>query len=116
MQIFNVINGRKMYDEVNPFEGVISRSINLVRVFGIIILFQIFAVEVAGSFMKTTNLRWDEWLITIAIAIIELPLGFIPRLVPVSNTVPDVIVEKMDREKRLREERVRACRDPFEVK
>ena len=104
IQVFNVINARKMHGEVNPFEGIISRSINLLRVFGIILLFQIFAVEVAGSFMKTVPLLWWEWLVCVGISLSVIPLGFIPRLIPIKDVIPEIITDKAVREQKLREQ------------
>ena len=82
MQIFNIFNARKIYNEINPFEGLWTRSQMLIKVFGIIVAFQVFAVEVAGDFMQTTRIGWDLWLITVGLGAIELVIGFIPRLIP----------------------------------
>ena len=89
MQIFNIFNARKIYGEINPFEGIWTRSQMLVRVFGVIVVFQIFAVEVAGDFMQTERLRWDMWLVCIGLSSFELILGFVPRFIPV--TEPEVV-------------------------
>ena len=103
-QIFNIFNSRKIHGEINCFEGIIDRSRNLLLVFSVILLFQVFAVEVAGDFMSTTGLSWDHWLICVGIAFIELPYGFLLRLLPVTDFIPEVILDKAAREQRMRQE------------
>jgi magnesium-transporting ATPase (P-type) len=79
MQIFNIFNARKLFGEMNPLEGLWSRSQLLVRVFLVIVGFQIFAVEVATSFIGTTPLRWDYWLISIGFGACEIIVGIVQR-------------------------------------
>eukprot|EP00672_Neobodo_designis_P017816 CAMPEP_0174842054 /NCGR_PEP_ID=MMETSP1114-20130205/9679_1 /TAXON_ID=312471 /ORGANISM="Neobodo designis, Strain CCAP 1951/1" /LENGTH=1145 /DNA_ID=CAMNT_0016076251 /DNA_START=59 /DNA_END=3497 /DNA_ORIENTATION=+ len=101
-QIFNVINARKIYGEMNPLEGVITRSQNLLIVFGIILLLQVVAVELFGSFMATTGLRWDYWLICVGLGACELIVGVFQRLMPLKDHVPDFVERKAARLAELR--------------
>jgi len=103
-QIFNVINGRKIYGETNPLEGVTTRSMNMLRVFGLILAFQVIAVEVFLDFMSTTHMRWDYWLISVGLASFELIVGIIVRALPVKDHVPDFVERKRLRLEELREE------------
>jgi len=107
MQIFNIFNARKLYGEINPFEGIWPRSVMLLKVFGIILVVQVIAVEVFGpylQFMETTHLTWYWWLICVGFGLLELPLGFIPRLIPVKNFIPPMVIEKKEAEDKLRSE------------
>jgi hypothetical protein len=98
-QVFNVLNARKLYGEINPFEGLWDRSRLLLAVFALIAGMQAIAVEFFGRFMYVTPLPWQWWLITVAIASIELPLGLLVRLLPVKDFKPDAAAEKTARER-----------------
>ena len=98
-QIFNVLNARKLYGEWNPFEGLWDRSRLLIGVYTFVVGLQAIAVEFFGRFMSVTSLPWQWWLITIAIGSIELPLGFLIRLLPIKNFKPDAAAEKTARER-----------------
>lgn len=102
-QIFNVINARKIYGEKNPFEGIVTRSQNLMLVFGIILALQVIAVELFGDFMGTTGLKWDHWLICVGLGATEWIIGIFQRLIPVSDHVPDFVERKEAKLKELRE-------------
>ena len=99
-QIFNVFNARKIYGELNCFEGLFARSKPLLIVFFIIIVLQIMCVELFGRFMKTHGLSGRDWGICIGLGAFELILGFFVRLLPITDFVPD---EAMRREQAERE-------------
>jgi magnesium-transporting ATPase (P-type) len=98
-QIFNVFNARKIYGEMNPFEGLFDRSRTMVFVFGVVLLFQTIAVEFFHEFMSVKPLRWQYWLICIAFGAFELVLGVFVRALPIQDYVPDVAAEKTARER-----------------
>eukprot|EP01041_Mallomonas_annulata_P010440 gene10440-21785_t len=68
-QIFNEINSRVIFDDLNIFKGLSTNPI-----FASVILFsigaQIFLINVGGDFVKTTPLDINNWLITIGFALI----------------------------------------------
>ena len=106
LQIFNILNARKLYTEWNPLEGITTRSKFLVFVFIIVILVQVFFIEVLGpytNFVAVTSLTGFQWLITVAIGISELPFGIIPRLIPIKAHVPALIQDKIKKEQELRD-------------
>jgi hypothetical protein len=80
-QVFNEFNARKLYGELNPFEGLFTRNRTLCYIFFIIAGFQIFAVEVAGEFMHTHGLNGRQWAVCIIVAAIELIVGMIVRII-----------------------------------
>lgn len=104
-QIFNVINARKLMGEVNPLEGVIDRSRNLIIIFTVIAGLQAIAVELLGEFIETVGLTGMEWLYCILFGMCELVLGVIVRLVQhaVQNSTPESVIAKKERLVALRE-------------
>eukprot|EP01012_Entosiphon_sulcatum_P003817 TRINITY_DN11364_c0_g1_i1.p1 TRINITY_DN11364_c0_g1~~TRINITY_DN11364_c0_g1_i1.p1 ORF type:complete len:1144 (+),score=160.44 TRINITY_DN11364_c0_g1_i1:59-3490(+) len=92
LQIVNQFNARKLYaGEHNLFEGLFTRSRMMLFVTLITIAFQIFAVEVAQRFMGTTRISLAAWGGCIGLALIELPVGVIIRLLPVKEPRPTVL-------------------------
>jgi magnesium-transporting ATPase (P-type) len=83
-QLFNEYNARFILDEKNPFQDVAKNHIFL-----FVTLFtagcQIFLIQVGGEFVKTTPLTPAQWLITIALGAISLPIGFLMRFIPVKE-------------------------------
>eukprot|EP01062_Namystynia_karyoxenos_P074554 TRINITY_DN714_c0_g2_i2.p1 TRINITY_DN714_c0_g2~~TRINITY_DN714_c0_g2_i2.p1 ORF type:complete len:1177 (+),score=350.82 TRINITY_DN714_c0_g2_i2:123-3533(+) len=84
MQVFNWFHARKLYDEINPFEGF-DRS----KLFLPIVLFtagfQAFMVEVAQGFMETTKPGGLRWVAILGIAALMLPIGILVRFIPVEE-------------------------------
>jgi magnesium-transporting ATPase (P-type) len=83
-QVFNEYTARKINDELNMFDGVWGNY-----VFLLVSLFtvgsQIFLVEVGDDFVQTSPLTLRQWLITIAMGAIGLPLGVLMRFIPVKE-------------------------------
>ena len=46
---------------------------------------QICLIEVGGEFVKTSPLTWEQWLITVALGAIGLPVGVLMRFIPVEE-------------------------------
>ena len=46
---------------------------------------QIFLIEVGGDFVKTSPLTLIQWLITIALGFIGVPIGMLMRLIPIKE-------------------------------
>ncbi|KAJ9442123.1 Calcium-transporting ATPase PAT1 [Diplonema papillatum] len=84
MQVFNWFHARKLYDQVNPFEGF-SRSPFFLPICLFVSLFQAFMVEVAGEFMETRSIGGVRWGVCIALALVMFPVGSLLRLVPVEE-------------------------------
>jgi len=98
-QVFNVVNARKIYGEINCFEGLIDRSRPMILVFGIIVALQCIAVELFGDFMKTAPLTGKQWLWCIGLGATELVLGLFVRLLPIKDYVPSAAEERDARER-----------------
>jgi len=99
MQIFNIFNARVLDRRLWPFHELLGHSRMLMIVVLVIAGFQVFAVEVAGAFMQTTPLKYDYWLICVGFGAAELVYGFLVRLIPIENKIPDEVLAKWAKEK-----------------
>jgi magnesium-transporting ATPase (P-type) len=83
-QVFNELNARSLTDEwavcKNLHHSPVLLIINIIT-----IAFQIVIVELGGPFTKTTGLSLDEWLITVALGMVALPIGVLMRYIPVTE-------------------------------
>jgi magnesium-transporting ATPase (P-type) len=83
-QLWNEYTSRKLFDEWNMFEGVLNN-----RMFIIVSLvstaLQVFLVQVGGEWVKTSPLNLEQWLGTIAIGAIGIPIGMLQRFIPVKE-------------------------------
>lgn len=66
------------------FESVFA-NFTFVLVSTVTIGLQIFLVEIGGDFVKTSHLTLIQWLVTIALGAIGLPVGVMMRWIPVSE-------------------------------
>eukprot|EP01010_Urceolus_cornutus_P003098 NODE_417_length_1687_cov_304.648352_g327_i0.p1 GENE.NODE_417_length_1687_cov_304.648352_g327_i0~~NODE_417_length_1687_cov_304.648352_g327_i0.p1 ORF type:complete len:457 (+),score=125.79 NODE_417_length_1687_cov_304.648352_g327_i0:190-1560(+) len=87
MQLINEFNSRNLYGQLNPFARLGNAKLFLV-ILCMCVVFQVVAVEFLGSFMHTHSLNSDQWGRCIALALLELPVGFIINLLPVKNWTP----------------------------
>eukprot|EP00760_Papus_ankaliazontas_P027793 PhM_4_TR3447/c0_g1_i2/m.21928/K05850/ATP2B; Ca2+ transporting ATPase, plasma membrane len=101
MQIVNEFNARKLYGEMLFFEGLWERSKYFIGVQMLTVAFQVFAVEVAGSFMSTTGLTWQQWFGCIGFSLLEIPMGFFQRLIPVTDVIPEDVVQRHHRDEEI---------------
>lgn len=80
-QLFNELNARSIGDKWDVLSGVTTNPIFI----GVIIftaLMQLFIVEVGGDFTKTAPLTLMEWLRTLGLALITIPVGVLMRFIP----------------------------------
>lgn len=83
-QVFNEFNAREIGDVFDPFTNLgKSRMFLLVIVFTV--LAQWLIVEYGGDFTQTTPLTFSEWRSTVGYGAISIPVGFLMRLIPVSE-------------------------------
>jgi len=86
-QIFNEYNSRRIFDEVNVFSGL-GDNFFFPVVSVISVCAQIFFVQIGndvGRAVGTTPLTSYQWLITVGLAAISIPLGFLMRFIPVKE-------------------------------
>jgi len=83
-QLFNEFCSRSLGDEVNFLKGL-SGNWTFLGVAIFQIGMQIFLVEAGGFFVKTTGLNAIQWLITIALAAITVPVSIFMRFIPIEE-------------------------------
>uniref|UniRef100_A0A7R9WQ07 P-type Ca(2+) transporter n=1 Tax=Craspedostauros australis TaxID=1486917 RepID=A0A7R9WQ07_9STRA len=83
-QVFNEFNAREIGDRFDPM-GSLNRSPMFLMVIFFTVVAQWAIVEFGGDFTQTTPLSWEEWKSTMGFGAISLPMGFIMRLIPVTE-------------------------------
>jgi len=78
-QIFNEFNSRRLDNEPSAFRGVLKSKI-FVAVIVVTIMVQYAFVEYGGEYTKTVPLKQSDWLATVAIGSVTIPIGFLTRL------------------------------------
>ncbi|KAI7884107.1 PMCA-type calcium-translocating P-type ATPase [Lichtheimia hyalospora FSU 10163] len=81
LQIFNEINCRRVDLSLNVFANITNDWIFLL-VQLLVILGQFLIVTFGGIAFRTTPLTFKQWMITIGIGALSLPVGLIIRMVP----------------------------------
>jgi Cation transporting ATPase, C-terminus len=81
-QFFNEYTARKILNEWNAFDDLLGNYTFLLVSFFTLGL-QIFLVEVGGDFVRTSSLNLIQWLVTIALGAIGIPVGILMRFIPV---------------------------------
>jgi len=83
MQIFNLINSRKIADELNVFSYFFN-NIWFIIIFLTTIIIQMILVEIGGKFVKTYALNMEQNAICLAIGASELVWGLVLKFMPLS--------------------------------
>jgi len=83
-QIFNEYTARSIGDDPNCLKDIHKNYI-FFMVTIITIGCQIFLIELGGEFVKTSHLTMYQWLVTIGLGAIGLPVGVLMRFIPVSE-------------------------------
>ena len=79
-QIFNEMNARDM-TKLNVFEGFFTNGL-FVSIIVISVVFQVIIVQFFGKGASVATLSTDQWLISVGIAAITLPMGIVVKLFP----------------------------------
>jgi len=83
-QLFNEFNARSITNEWNVFTGLEKNPIFMV-VIAVTIGLQIMLVEVGGEFVKTSPLNSTQWIATVLIGMVVIPLGILMRFIPATE-------------------------------
>lgn len=83
-QVFNLINSRVTSNDLSIFDGLFSNWVFLLIFFGIGCL-QAIITEFGGTAFETTHLRWDEWLVSLALGFGSLFIGAILRAIKMKD-------------------------------
>ncbi|KAL4604228.1 hypothetical protein ACB092_10G177800 [Castanea dentata] len=80
-QVFNEISSREM-EKVNVFKGIMDNYV-FAAVLTCTVVFQIIIIEFLGTFANTTPLSLQEWLVSILIGSLGMPIAAALKMVPV---------------------------------
>ena len=83
-QIFNEYTARSIGDDPNCLKDIHKNYIFFIVTI-VTIGCQIFLIEVGGEFVKTSPLTMSQWLVTIGLGAIGLPVGVLMRFIPVKD-------------------------------
>jgi len=83
LQIFNLFNCRSVHDEMNIFANFSNSSVAQV-VLAVIVVSQVFIIELGGSIMQTEPLSGADWIKCIFLGSLSLPTGYFLRILPQS--------------------------------
>lgn len=83
----HMVNCRKLYDEANMFEGLLTRSKPCLYVLAFCFLFQVLAVQTFGPFMNVQPLRLGQWIGCAVFAVEVWLVGLVVRLLPITEPV-----------------------------
>jgi len=97
-QVFNEINARRVNGERNVYKGLFSNAM-FVGIMLLIGLGQAILVVFTGQFMSVSSfpgINWVQWLTSLVLAAITLPLGFIATFIPVPKRKPRKKLDEAD--------------------
>jgi Ca2+-transporting ATPase len=80
-------------EEVNVFSHVFNNKVFLFIV-GFTVVFQFIMVQFLGKFANTVPLTKEQWLITVSIGFVSLPIAALVKLIPVPENVTLVSVRE----------------------
>ncbi|KAG9455391.1 hypothetical protein H6P81_008295 [Aristolochia fimbriata] len=82
-QVFNEFNARKL-EKRNVFKGIHKNKLFL-GIIAMTIILQVLMVEFLKNFADTVRLNWSQWGACVGMAAISWPLGWLVKLIPVSD-------------------------------
>ncbi|XP_010549278.1 PREDICTED: calcium-transporting ATPase 1, chloroplastic [Tarenaya hassleriana] len=80
-QVFNEISSREM-EKTNVFKGILKNYV-FVGVLTCTVVFQIIIVEILGAFADTTPLTSAQWLVTVLLGFLGMPISAALKMIPV---------------------------------
>jgi magnesium-transporting ATPase (P-type) len=83
-QVFNEFNAREIGDRFDPTKSL-SQSPMFLMVIAFTVVAQWLIVEYGADFTQTYPLNWEEWKFTVSLGAGSLPVGFIMRMIPVTE-------------------------------
>ncbi|KAF9182887.1 hypothetical protein BGZ51_004363 [Haplosporangium sp. Z 767] len=97
LQVFNELNCRRIDDSFNIFKNLHNNKI-FILVQVIVIGLQFLIVQFGGQAFKTVPLTAHQWMITVLIGALSLPVGLCLRLIP-AHVIPERIISHQSEER-----------------
>jgi len=70
-------------EKLNVFQGILDNHV-FVAVIASTIVFQFIIVQFLGDFANTTPLNFAQWLTTILVGFLSMPIAVIVKMIPVA--------------------------------
>lgn len=96
MQIFNQYNCRRLDNKLNIFEGI-QRNYFFVGIQVIIVAGQVMIVFVGGAAFSVHPLSWEQWIYSLVLGFLSVPVAIIIRLIPdnlIRKWIPSRFIRK----------------------
>ncbi|OLL25886.1 Calcium-transporting ATPase 2 [Neolecta irregularis DAH-3] len=93
-QIFNEFNNRRLDNGLNIFEGI-HRNFFFIVITFLMIAGQFLIIFVGGSAFQVHQLDGIQWIISIVLGALSIPVGIVLRLIPdkfIAKFIPDKIM------------------------
>ncbi|KAL8170276.1 hypothetical protein V2J09_022080 [Rumex salicifolius] len=82
-QVFNEISSREM-EKINVFKGILKNYV-FVTVLACTVVFQIIIIEFLGTFANTSPLTLTQWVISVLLGFIGMPVAAAVKMIPVGS-------------------------------
>lgn len=97
LQVFNELNCRRIDDSLNIFKNLHNNKI-FILVQVVVLGCQFVIVQYGGQAFKTAPLTGHQWLVTMLIGSLSLPVGLFLRLLP-SSLIPESVISHKSEER-----------------
>ena len=83
MQVFNMINARKIHDEKHIFAGIVDNRM-FCGIWMVIFVVQMILSQFSQDIFQCSRdgLTWFQWLICLAIGVCSIPVDFVLKFIP----------------------------------
>lgn len=82
-QVFNEISSREM-EKIDVFKGILKNYV-FVAVLTCTVVFQVIIIELLGTFADTTPLSLGQWLVSIMLGFLGMPVAAALKMIPVGS-------------------------------
>eukprot|EP01138_Halocafeteria_seosinensis_P015999 gb/GECG01016327.1/.p1 GENE.gb/GECG01016327.1/~~gb/GECG01016327.1/.p1 ORF type:complete len:1013 (+),score=104.65 gb/GECG01016327.1/:1-3039(+) len=86
MNVFNMLNCRKVHDEMKIWEHLTS-SYFLETILTVIVSMQFVIVQFGGEITQTTPLSFTQWRNCVLLGALSIPVGFLLKLIPIEEGI-----------------------------
>ncbi|KAI1321774.1 Calcium-transporting ATPase 10, plasma membrane-type [Mortierella claussenii] len=97
LQVLNELNCRRIDDTLNVFKNMHNNKI-FILVQATVISAQFMIVQFGGQAFRTAPLTAHQWLLTILIDLLSLPVGLFLRLLP-AKLIPEAVIPHVPEER-----------------
>jgi magnesium-transporting ATPase (P-type) len=113
-QVFNEYNSKSIHSDVDIFTTLFDNPI-FVGVTVLTVGLQYLLIEYGGEFMQTSPLTGTQWLITILMGLVSIPVGVMMRYIPIEEDPDTFFNNAADKEAALAALKIRNESNGMEV-